>query len=103
MDCIRHVVNEEADATSTDDVILAGHASIDEFYRLVRVVGQPFSEERYGIGLPDGSHNLCLQVNQALTEMVNDGSWKKFIDRHVAGTHYFEDMYDNPPALDKCE
>ena len=101
--CIRHVVDGDADAVSTDDAILAGHASTDEFYRLVRVLGKPFSEERYGIGLPYGSHNLCLQVNQALTDMVQDGSWKKFIDRHVAGTHFFEDRYDNPPALDKCK
>jgi len=101
--CIQAVVDGEADAVSSDDAILAGHASTDKFYRLVRLLGEPFSEERYGIGLPNGSHNLCLQVNQALTEMVEDGSWKKFIDRNVAGTHYFEDRYDNPPALEKCE
>jgi glutamate transport system substrate-binding protein len=102
-ECIQKVVDGDADAVSSDDAILAGHASTDEFYRLVRLVGKPFSEERYGIGLPNGSHNLCLQVNQALTEMVQDGSWKKFIDRNVAGTHFFEDRYDNPPELDKCE
>jgi len=102
-DCIQRIVDGEVDATSTDDAILAGFASTDDFYRLVRIVGKPFSEERYGIGLPPDSHSLCLHINQALNEMVEDGSWKKFIDRHVAGTYYFENRYDNPPALETCK
>jgi len=101
--CIRDVVDGKADAVTTDDVILAGQAATDEFYRAVRTLQQPFSEERYGIGLPKGSRSLCLQINQALTEMVEDGSWAKFINRNVAGTHYFADLYENPPALDACQ
>jgi len=102
VDCMHKIVDGEIDATSTDDIILAGHASTDEFFRLVKLVGKPFSEEYFGIGLPKGSHSMCLQVNAALSEMFVDGSWEKFISRNVIGTNYFPDRYDNPPALNKC-
>src|SRR5690606_34921778 len=47
--CVEALRNNAVDAVTTDEVILAGYAaqSPDD----LRVVGQPFSEERYGIGL----------------------------------------------------
>lgn len=101
-DCVRAVVDGEADATSTDDIILAGLAASDEFFALVRLLGHPFSVERYGIGLPRGSNERCNAINAALAEMVGDGSWQKFIDRHTAGTGYSPEDYGNPPEIEPC-
>lgn len=101
-DCAAMVVAGQADAVSTDDVILAGLAASDAYYGLVRLVGVPFTQERYGIGLPPGSTELCEQVSDALTSMVDDGSWQRFIDRHTGGTGYTPDAA-NPPALEPCE
>jgi glutamate transport system substrate-binding protein len=66
------------------------------------VVGQPFSEERYGIGLPPDSKLMCERINVALNEMTKDGSWRKFIDRHTDGTGYSPESYDNPPQTAPC-
>jgi glutamate transport system substrate-binding protein len=101
-DCARAVVTGEVDATSTDDIILAGLAASDEFFALVRLVGEPFSAERYGIGLPAGSTERCAAINDALVEMVTDGSWQRFIDRHTAGTGYSPTEYGNPPPVEPC-
>jgi glutamate transport system substrate-binding protein len=102
LECARHVVDGTADATSTDDFILAGLAATDELFGQVRLLGVQLSEDQWGIGLPKGSHDVCVAVNEALTEMVEDGSWQRFIDRHTGGTDYKPSEYKNPPALTPC-
>ena len=101
-DCVVALVAREVDAVTTDDVILAGLAASPEFFGAVRLVGKPFSVERYMIGLPPGSVDLCERINAALVTMVEDGSWARFIDRHTAGTGYTPTVYENPPPPDPC-
>ncbi|MCL2595922.1 MAG: glutamate ABC transporter substrate-binding protein [Promicromonosporaceae bacterium] len=102
-DCARMVVNGEVDAMSTDNIILAGYAASDDFFGKVRLVNAPFSQEPLGVGLPNGSMALCERINYALTEMVTDGSWQKFVDRHTGGSGYVPDAAVNPPAPIGCE
>lgn len=101
-DCADMLFSGEVDAMSTDDLILAGFAATDELFGHVRIVGAPFSEEPLGIGLPKGSKGLCEQINAALVEMVADGSWQKFIDRHTSGTGYAPSPDVNPPTPQPC-
>ncbi|MDR2704130.1 MAG: glutamate ABC transporter substrate-binding protein [Cellulomonadaceae bacterium] len=102
-DCVRHIINGEADALSTDDVILAGLAATNEFFGRVRLLGLQLAEEQYGIGLPPGSPGRCNLVNQALISMVEDGSWQRFIDRHTSATGYSPATYNNPPKPQPCD
>jgi glutamate transport system substrate-binding protein len=102
-DCVAAVIADAADAVTTEDVVLAGLASTDENFSLVRLVGKPFTEESYGIGLPKGSRQDCETINEALTEMVADGSWERFIYRHTAGTGYDPSAYGNPPEPLPCQ
>ncbi len=60
------------DAVTTDNVILLGLASeADGAYTLVE---NPFTEEPYGIGVPQDSPLRC-QINTALQKAYDDGTW----------------------------
>ena len=45
-------------------------------FGVFKIVGKPFAEERYGIGVKKGDTGLSTKINDALTKMVQDGSWK---------------------------
>ena len=52
------------------------------------MVGKPFSEEKYGIGLKKGDTALCEKVNAAIKKMISDGSWQKAIDANLGPAGY---------------
>ena len=53
-ECLPALANKGVDALTTDDTILAGFAAQPEYAGKFKVVGKPFSEEKYGIGLKKG-------------------------------------------------
>jgi ABC-type amino acid transport substrate-binding protein len=63
----------------------------------LEVVGKPFSTERYGVGLPKDSP-YCAQINQAITDMIADGTWKQKLDDEMQGVKYTPNPQTNPPA-----
>ena len=71
--CVEALRNGAIDAVTTDAVILAGYAA--QSPGAFKIVGAPFSEERYGIGLKKGDSELCTKITSALTKMQSDGSW----------------------------
>ncbi|MCW5952260.1 MAG: glutamate ABC transporter substrate-binding protein [Propionibacteriaceae bacterium] len=99
--CVEALASGSIDAVTTDDVILAGFAAQDQFAGKLRVVGAPFSEERYGVGIKKGDTALCTAINEALTEMVSSGAWQEALDKTV-GPSGFEPSAANPPATDAC-
>ena len=66
---------------TTDNVILAGYvdAAPEEF----ELVDKPFTEEPYGIGIPEGQEEFCTFINETLTEAVEDGSYAKAFESTV--------------------
>lgn len=101
-ECVSALVSKAVDALTTDDVILAGYAAQEQFKGKLKVVGKPFSEENYGVGLKKGNTKLCKDVTAALEEMVADGSWKKAVDDNV-GAAGFTPSSANPPKPAACE
>ncbi|MFT4218137.1 MAG: glutamate ABC transporter substrate-binding protein [Micropruina sp.] len=87
-ECVKRLVAGDVDAVTTDDVILAGFAALPEYKGVLRVLGQGFSDEPYGIGVPKGSDQLVAQINQALTSYIADGSWKASLERNVGPSGY---------------
>ena len=63
----------------------------------LRVIGQPFSTERYGVGLPKDTP-YCDKVNQAIKDMIADGTWKKKLDEQMTGVSYTPNAQTNPPS-----
>lgn len=89
------------DAVTTDNVILAGFAAQDQYAGKLKVVGNTFSEERYGVGIKKGDTKLCTAINEALVKMVEDGSWKAALDATVGPSGFVPDAV-NPPTPDAC-
>ena len=100
--CVEALVGGTVDAVTTDNVILAGFAAQPQYAGKLKVVGKPFSTERYGVGLKMGDTELCNKVNAALEKMVSDGSWQKAIDANVGPSGFKVDTSTNPPKPDAC-
>ncbi len=95
--CVEALKNGAIDAVTTDEVILAGYAA--QSPGAFKIVGQPFSEERYGIGLKKGDKELCTKITDAVKKMEADGSWKAAFDKNLGPAGITAPA---PPALDGC-
>ena len=100
-ECLPALANGGVDALTTDDTILAGFAAQPEYAGKFKVVGKPFSEENYGIGLKKGDTATCEKVNAAISKMVEDGSWQKAIDANLGPAGY-KPGTGNPPTPAAC-
>ncbi|QDB78836.1 glutamate ABC transporter substrate-binding protein [Georgenia wutianyii] len=100
-ECVELLTAGTVDAVTTDDVILAGFAAQPQYEGQLKVVGNPFSEERYGIGLNKDS-DLCEDINAAVEKMVADGDWERILAENV-GDSFTPDASLNPPTeLEAC-
>jgi glutamate transport system substrate-binding protein len=100
--CVEALVGGSVDAVTTDNVILAGFAAQPQYEGKLKVVGKPFSTEKYGVGLKKGDTATCEKVNAALQKMVSDGSWQKAIDDNVGPSGFKVDTKTNPPKPEPC-
>jgi glutamate transport system substrate-binding protein len=94
--CIEALKNGAIDAVTTDEVILAGYAA--QTPGAFKIVGKPFSEERYGIGLKKDDTELQTKINDAISKMESDGSWKAAFEKNLGPAGI---PVPAPPALDK--
>ncbi|MFE5795428.1 glutamate ABC transporter substrate-binding protein [Streptomyces sp. NPDC056503] len=81
-ECVSGMTARLFDAVTTDDALLAGYAAWASYQGSFRLVGLSLSEERYGIGLPEGSP-LRDEVQAAIAAMVADGSWEKALRENL--------------------
>ncbi len=78
--CVTALAGGQVDAVTTDDIILAGYASQDQYAGKFKVVGKPFSTEPYGIGVKKDDTEGCNKINDILKAAATDGSYKKAWD-----------------------
>ena len=76
--CVDKLLQKAVDAVTTDDAILKGYAAQDPDH--LKVVGQTFSQEPYGIGLPKDDKALRDKVNGILQKAIDDGTWQAVYD-----------------------
>lgn len=93
--CLEPLRNGAVVAVSTDNVILAGLAAQNEGE--FKVVGKPFTEEPYGIGVALEDTDFRNWVNDVLEESYDDGSYEAAWDK-TAGTVL---EFVAPPAVDR--
>ena len=74
--CVTALAGGQVDAVTTDNIILAGYASQPQYAGKFKVVGKPFSEEPYGIGLKKDDVQGCNKINDILKAAATDGSYK---------------------------
>lgn len=99
-ECVNSLAAGQVDAVTTDDIILAGLAARNGDGNL-KVVGNPFSEENYGVGLPKGS-DLCEDINAAITKMIDEGAWEEAVAANTEGADYTPNADLNPPTPAPC-
>ncbi len=73
--CVDNLLTYQVDAVTTDDAILIGYAA--KVPEELKVVGRPFSEEPYGIGVPREDDALRLALDDALEERERNGDWRR--------------------------
>lgn len=96
-ECIQALLNEQVDALTTDGSILMGYAAQDP--DKLKVVGEPFSEEKYGIGYQKGDLEFCKFMNETLEEAYKDGTWEKAFEETLGKSG---SKTPEPPKLNEC-
>ena len=95
--CADAMRDGRVDAVSTDNVILLG--LVEQYGSDVfEVVGNPFTTEPYGIGIPKGDDEFRMFINDRLEEIYANGEWAEAFERTV-GT--VTDETPEPPPVDR--
>ena len=77
-DCLVAFQQNEVDAISTDDTILAGMAAQDPY---AKVIGRPFTKEPYGMAMSKDHPEFTRFVNGVLAKNRANGTWKATYER----------------------
>jgi glutamate transport system substrate-binding protein len=93
--CLEPLRSGKVIAVTTDNVILAGLAAQNEGE--FEVVGKPFTQEPYGIGLKKDDTAFRTFINDVLEKSYKDGTWKKAWE-DTAGKVL---KTPEPPAVDR--
>ena len=93
--CVDQLLAGHVDAVTTDDAILQGYAAQDP--ERLKVVGKPFSQEPYGVGMLRADDALRSEVNDILENAAKDGTWQQIYD----GTLGQSGSDATPPAVDR--
>ena len=94
--CAEALKNGQVQAVTTDNVILLGLISQDP--DAFELVGKPFTEEPYGIGLKKGDTAFRGFINDTLDKLYQDGRWQAAWDA-TAGKVATETP--TPPTIDR--
>ncbi|MFI9630310.1 glutamate ABC transporter substrate-binding protein [Streptomyces sp. NPDC052042] len=94
--CVDNLLTYQVDAVTTDDAILLGFAA--KAPKELKVVGEPFSREPYGIGVPRSDNALRFALDDALAANQRNGNWKKAFESTLglSGT-----PAPTPPPIDR--
>jgi glutamate transport system substrate-binding protein len=95
--CADALRNGQVDAVTTDNVILTG--LVQGGQGAFELVGNPFTQEPYGIGLTKGDDEFRGFINDTLEQAFEDGSWAAAWDR-TAGAITGEPAPE-PPSIDR--
>lgn len=93
-DCVTALLAGLVDAVTTDEAILAGYVTQNP--ELLKIVGEQFSEERYGVGLRKGDWEGQAAVNEAIKKMIETREWRRSLRRNLGESGY---RIPEPPAV----
>jgi len=100
-ECLPVLLSGQIDAITTDDVILAGFAAQEQYAGQLKLAGEPFSEERYGVGTQKGSE-LCEQVNAAIETMIEEGAWEQAVEDTLGPAEFTPGPGNPPEVVEDC-
>jgi len=97
-ECVDQVLSGTVDAMTTDGAILLGYAA--EHPDELKVVVEPFSEERYGVGYSKDFPEMCQWISDTIEASYEDGSWEEAFQATLGQSGV---ETPEPPTLDPCE
>ncbi|WP_431934137.1 glutamate ABC transporter substrate-binding protein [Nonomuraea jabiensis] len=95
-ECVQKLTGSNLDAVTTDDLILAGFAK--QAGGNFKVLGQGFTDEKYGVGLKKGDTKTCEAVNAAVKKLWDNGTMKQLLDKWFGGIQGLKLSETAPPA-----
>src|SRR5213594_1948668 len=82
--CLLALQQGQVDAVSTDETILFGLVKQDPN---TKIVGKPFSDEPYGIGMKKDSggdrKGFVAFINTWVGQLISSGTWAKLYEKHI--------------------
>jgi len=96
-ECVDQLENGTVDAVTTDGAILLGYEA--ENPEELQVVGEPFSEERYGVGYNKDASEMCQWITDTLQAAMDDGTWAEAFEATLGESGV---ETPEPPAMDAC-
>ncbi|MEV7289431.1 glutamate ABC transporter substrate-binding protein [Streptomyces sp. NPDC093252] len=87
-ECISSLQSGAVDALTTDDSILAGFASQEQYQGQFKLTNLKLSNENYGIGVKKGDTATVNSINEALEKMVSDGAWQQAVTDNFGPAEY---------------
>jgi glutamate transport system substrate-binding protein len=96
-ECVDQVLSGTVDAMTTDGAILLGYAA--EHPDELKVVVEPFSEERYGVGYSKDKPEMCQWIVDTLKKAEDDGDWATAFQNTLGQSGVDT---PEPPAMDEC-
>jgi glutamate transport system substrate-binding protein len=97
-ECRDQVLNGSVEAMTTDGAILLGYVA--ENPDELKVVGDTFSEERYGVGYSKDAPEMCQWITDALTKAQEEGTWAEAFEATLGQSGVDT---PEPPEMDECE
>jgi ABC-type amino acid transport substrate-binding protein len=94
-ECFELIQNGAVDAVSTDNVILTGMIVQDDS---LKMVGDEFTTEPYGAGIPKGDTEFKEFVDGVIAEYIEDGRWEEAYEKWV-GQYIPEEEQQGPPDM----
>ena len=80
-ECVDELLAGKVRGVSTDDAILSGFVAQNP--GKLRILGRPFSDEPYGVGLSKGDTALAEAVCTALERHIANGDWQRAYDTRL--------------------
>jgi len=96
-ECVDQVLNGTVDAMTTDGAILLGYAA--EHPDELKVVVEPFSEERYGVGYSLDHPEMCQWIVDTIQAAEDDGAWAEAFEITLGKSGV---ETPEPPEMDAC-
>jgi glutamate transport system substrate-binding protein len=98
-ECVAKLSGNNLDAVTVDDLLLAGFAA--QGGGRFRILGDPFTDENWGIGLKKGDIKTCQAVNAAIVKMYSDGTATKLMEKWF-GKYTGLNLPTTAPPADGC-
>lgn len=96
-ECVDQVLNGTVDAMTTDGAILLGYAA--EHPDELKVVVEPFSTERYGVGYSLDHPEMCEWIVETIEEAQESGDWANAFELTLGKSGV---ETPEPPEMDAC-